>query len=126
MNILGTISRYDFTGNYLGSLPDLATARCLHACTTFDFGEEVHIRVVRGDINFEILRDPLDFLFLIDPYGPYLIEFSFVKWVLPIDQGPFLGQFLPFQGHWEKRPWLIQMTQSKFFSIVSTLLHTRK
>ena len=48
------------------------------------------------------------------------------KWVLPIDQGPFLGQFLPFQGHWEKRPWLIQMTQSNFFSIVSTLLHTRK
>ena len=37
----------------------------------------VHSRVVRGDINFEILRDPLDFLFLIGPYGPYLIEFSF-------------------------------------------------
>ena len=37
-----------------------------------------------------------------------------------------MGQVLPFQGHWEKRPWLIQMTQSEFFSIVSTLLHTRK
>ena len=24
-------------------------------------------RVVRGDVNFEILRDPLDFLILIDP-----------------------------------------------------------
>ena len=29
--------------------------------------ELMYIRVVRGDINFEILRDPLDFLFLIDP-----------------------------------------------------------
>ena len=33
--------------------------------------------MVRGDINFKIQRDPSDFLFLIDPYGPYLIEFSF-------------------------------------------------
>ena len=32
-------------------------------------------RVVRGDINFGILKDPLNFLFLIDLYGPYLIEF---------------------------------------------------
>ena len=31
--------------------------------------------MVRGDINFGILRDPLNFLYLIDPYGPNLIEF---------------------------------------------------
>ena len=37
-----------------------------------------------------------------------------------------MGQFFPFQGHWEKRPWLIQMTQIDLFSIVTTLLHTRK
>ena len=35
----------------------------------------LYIRVVRGEIKFGILRDPLKFLFLIDLYGPYLIEF---------------------------------------------------
>ena len=40
-------------------------------------------RVVHGDINFGILRDPLNFLFLIDLYGPYLIEFL-------IENGSFL------------------------------------
>ena len=43
----------------------------------------VPTRVVRGDINFGILRDPLNFLFLIDLYGPYLIEFL-------IENGSFL------------------------------------
>ena len=49
-------------------------------------------RVVRGDINFETLRDPLDFLFLLDPYGPYLIEFSF-------ENGSFLLTKAPGQSN---------------------------
>merc|ERR1719507_16514 len=33
--IHGIVNRYDSQGNYLGSLPDLGTARSDHACATF-------------------------------------------------------------------------------------------
>ena len=56
------------------------------------------IRVVRGDINFGILRDPLNFLFLIDLYGPYLIEFL-------IENGSFLlTKAHVFGANWTSRP----------------------
>ena len=58
----------------------------------------VYIRVVRGDINFEILRDPLDFLFLIDPYGPYLIEFSFENGSFLLTKALFWVNFCPFRA----------------------------
>ena len=55
-------------------------------------------RVVRGDINFEILRDPLDFLFLIDPYGPYLIEFSLENGSFLLTKALFWVNFCPFRA----------------------------
>ena len=55
-------------------------------------------RVVRGDINFGILRDPLNFLFLIDLYGPYLIKFL-------IENGSFLlTKAHVFGANWTSRP----------------------
>ena len=60
--------------------------------------QRVWIRVVRGDINFGILRDPLNFLFLIDLYGPYLIEFL-------IENGSFLlTKAHLFGANWTSQP----------------------
>ena len=54
-------------------------------------------RVVRGDINFKIQRDPLDFLVPIDLYGPYLIEFL-------IENGSFLlTKAHVFGANWTSR-----------------------
>ena len=41
--IIHFLPRYDSQGKYLGSLPDLGTARYTHACATFvsSDGEEV-------------------------------------------------------------------------------------
>ena len=59
---------------------------------------KICIRVVHGDINFGILRDPLNFLFLIDLYGPYLIEFL-------IKNGSFLlTKAHVFGANWTSRP----------------------
>ena len=55
-------------------------------------------RVVRGDINFKIQRDPSDFLFLIDPYGPYLIEFSFENGSFLLTKALFWVNFCPFRA----------------------------
>ena len=56
------------------------------------------LRVVRGDINFKIQRDPSDFLFLIDPYGPYLIEFSFENGSFLLTKALFWVNFCPFRA----------------------------
>jgi len=47
----GKVDRYDSEGNYLGSLPDLATPRRFHACTSFltDNGEQALL--VAGGFN---------------------------------------------------------------------------
>ena len=58
----------------------------------------VYPRVVRGDINFKIQRDPSDFLFLIDPYGPYLIEFSFENGSFLLTKALFWVNFCPFRA----------------------------
>ena len=64
----------------------------------FSHLQRVPPRVVRGDINFGILRDPLNFLFLIDLYGPYLIEFL-------IKNGSFLlTKAHVFEANWTERP----------------------
>ena len=53
-------------------------------------------RVVRGDINFGIQRDPLDFLVPIDLYGPYLIEFSIKNGSFLLTKAHFCVNFCPF------------------------------
>ena len=65
-------------------------------CAPLSLG--VRTRVVRGDINFKIQRDPLDFLFLIDPYGPYLIEFSFENGSFLLTKALFWVNFCPFRA----------------------------
>ena len=57
-----------------------------------------YTRVVRGDINFKIQRDPSDFLFLIDPYGPYLIEFSIENGSFLLTKALFWVNFCPFRA----------------------------
>jgi len=44
----GKVDRYDSQGNYLGSLPDLATARYYHACATFVSSEGEEGLLVAG------------------------------------------------------------------------------
>ena len=58
----------------------------------------VQPRVVRGDINFKIQRDPSNFLFLIDPYGPYLIEFSIENGSFLLTKALFWVKFCPFRA----------------------------
>jgi len=46
----GKVDRYDSVGKYLDSLPDLATPRRFHSCTTFDSNGE-QVLLVAGGIN---------------------------------------------------------------------------
>ena len=64
----------------------------------------LNTRVVRGDINFGILRDPLNLLFLIDLYGPYLIEFLIEN-----------GSFLLTKAHVLGANWTSQPPTSEAF-----------
>ena len=58
----------------------------------------IYTRVVHGDIKFGILRDPLNFPFLIDLYGPYLIKSL-------IENGSFLlTKAHLFGANWTSRP----------------------
>ena len=58
----------------------------------------VGLRVVRGDINFGILRDPLNFRPLMDQNRPYLTKFL-------IENGSFLlTKAHVFGANWTERP----------------------
>ena len=58
----------------------------------------MYIRVVHGDINFGILRDPLNFLFPMDPKRPYWTKFL-------IRNGSFLlTKAHAFGANWTERP----------------------
>jgi len=48
LNVHGKVDRYDSEGNYLDSLPDLATPRWQHACTTFFTNSEQVLLVAGG------------------------------------------------------------------------------
>ena len=63
----------------------------------------VYIRVVRGDINFGILRDPLNFWPLMDQNRPYLTNFL-------IENGSFLlTKAHVFGANWTEQPSTLEV-----------------